>query len=214
MSFIEGYLSDSTEILARLDREAIAAVVRLVARTRERGGRIFFLGCGGGAGHASHAVNDFRILAGIPSFTPTDNASELTARINDDGWESAYASWLAQFSPSDRDLVFVFSVGGGNVEYGLSVNIVRALELARERGSAIAGVVGRDGGATARLADACVVVPTVREDAVTAQTESFQALIWHLIVSHPDVNRRVMRWESADEERAQPESNRPEDADA
>ena len=195
MDFIDRYLEDAAEIARRLDREAIAGVVRLVADTRERGGRIFFLGCGGGAGHASHAVNDFRLLARIPAFTPTDNVSELTARINDDGWDSAYAEWLDAFSPVEDDLIFVFSVGGGSVEQGLSVNIVRALELGKARGARITGVVGRDGGATARLADAVVVVPTVRADAVTAYTESFQAVVWHLIVSHPDVNRRGMRWE-------------------
>lgn len=196
MDFVEQYLNDTTEILRRLDRGAIEAVVRLIVQTRDAGGRIFFVGCGGGAGHASHAVNDFRLLAGIPSFTPTDNVSELTARINDDGWESAYSGWLAQFAPEERDLVFVFSVGGGSVEHGLSVNIVRALELARRRGARITGIVGRDGGATARLADACIVVPSVRPESVTVQTESVQAVIWHLLVSHPAINRRRTRWES------------------
>ena len=196
MEFIEQFLTDSAEVLRRLDRDAVAKLVRLIVETREAGGRIFFLGSGGGAGHASHAVNDFRLLAKIPAFTPTDNVSELTARINDDGWERAYASWLEQFAPSGSDLVFVFSVGGGSVEHGLSVNIVRALELARERGTRIAGIVGRDGGATAELADACVIVPTPRIETQTAQTESIQALVWHLLVSHPDVNRRQMTWES------------------
>lgn len=196
MEFIEQFLTDSAEILRRLDRAALESVVQLVAQTRDAGGRIFVLGCGGGAAHAGHAVNDFRLLARIPSFTPTDNAPELTARINDESWEQAYASWLEQFQPNERDLVFVFSVGGGSVEHGLSVNIVRALELARARGARITGVVGRDGGATAALADACVVVPTVRAQTVTAHTESIQALVLHLIVSHPDINRRPMRWES------------------
>lgn len=196
MDFVEQYLSDTAEILRRIDRGAIEAVVRLVVETRDAGGRIFFLGCGGGAAHASHAVNDFRLLAGIPSFTPTDNVSELTARINDDGWESAYAGWLEQFAPTERDLVFVFSVGGGSVEHGLSVSIVRALELARERGARVTGIVGRDGGATARLADACIIVPSVRPESVTVQTESVQAVIWHLLVSHPAINRRRTRWES------------------
>lgn len=196
MDFADAFLEASAEIVQRLDRDAIRAVVRLVVETRDAGGRIFFLGCGGGAGHASHAVNDFRLLARAQAHTPTDNASELTARINDAGWEGAYAGWLAQFEPTARDLVFVFSVGGGSVERGLSVNLVRALELARERGTRITGVVGRDGGATARLASACVVVPTVREGEVTAQTESMQALVWHLVVSHPDVQRRPPTWES------------------
>lgn len=196
MDFTDRFLSDTVEIVQRLDRAAIEAVVRLVVATRERGGRVFFLGCGGGAGHASHAVNDFRLLARLPAFTPTDNVSELTARINDDGWDRAYADWLDQFEPDADDLVFVFSVGGGSVEHGLSVNIVRALERAAERGVRITGVVGRDGGATAAMADACVVVPVVCDSTVTAQTEALQAVIWHLIVSHPDVNRRAMRWES------------------
>lgn len=196
MEFIEQFLSDTAEIVRRLDRNAISAMVRLIAETRESGGRLFFLGCGGGAGHASHAVNDFRLLAKIPAFTPGDNVSELTARINDDGWEQAYAGWLEQFSPTQRDLVFVFSVGGGSIEHGLSVNIVRALELARDRGARIAGIVGRDGGETARLADACVIVPSIRAETVTAHTEAIQAVVWHLLVAHPELNRRSMKWES------------------
>lgn len=193
---VERYLGATAEIANRLDRRAVADVVRLVVRTRERAGRIFFLGCGGGAAHAAHAVNDFRILAGIPSFTPTDNAAELTARINDAGWDTAYADWLAQFGPTPDDLVFVFSVGGGDLVKGLSVNVVRALELAHARGTPITGVVGRDGGTTARLASACVIVPTVHADAVTAHTESFQSVIAHLVVTHPDVVRRTTTWES------------------
>lgn len=198
LEFTEQFLADTAEIVRQLDRGAVRAMVQLIVDTRAAGGRIFFLGCGGGAGHASHAVNDFRLLAGIPSFTPTDNVSELTARINDDGWEGAYAAWLEQFAPGPPDLIFVFSVGGGSVEHGLSVNIVRALELGRARGARITGVVGRDGGATARMADACVVVPAVRPESVTAQTESVQAVVWHLLVSHPEINRRKMRWESND----------------
>lgn len=192
---VERFLVASAAIVAQLDRRAIAEVVRLVVETRTRGGRLFFLGCGGGAAHASHAVNDFRILAGMPAFTPTDNAAELTARVNDAGWETAYADWLAAFQPSADDLVFVFSVGGGNVERGLSVNLVRALELAARAGTRITGVVGRDGGATARLAQACVIVPTVDPAAVTAHTEAFQSVIAHLVVTHPDVLRRTTTWE-------------------
>jgi D-sedoheptulose 7-phosphate isomerase len=196
LDFIEQFLTDTVEIVKQLDRDAVAAIVQLVAATREAGGRIFFLGSGGGAAHASHAVNDFRLLAKIQSFTPTDNVSELTARINDEGWEGAYAAWLEQFAPCERDLVFVFSVGGGSLQHGLSINIVRALELARRRGVRITGIVGRDGGATAELADACLIVPAVRTESLTPQTESIQAVVWHLLVSHPDINRRRTRWES------------------
>jgi D-sedoheptulose 7-phosphate isomerase len=193
---VERYLAGAAAIVQRLDRAAIAAVVRLVRETRDRGGRIFFLGCGGGAAHAAHAVNDFRLLAGIPSFTPTDNAAELTARINDAGWETAYADWLAAFAPSSNDLVFVFSVGGGSEEKKLSVNIVRALDAAQRAGARITGVVGRDGGATAKRAAACVIVPTVDEAAVTAHTEAFQSVIAHLVVTHPEVATRGTTWES------------------
>jgi D-sedoheptulose 7-phosphate isomerase len=193
---IDSFLAGTIEIAQRLDRAALAAVVGLVRETRESGGRLFFLGCGGGAAHAAHAVNDFRLLAGMPSFTPTDNAAELTARINDAGWESAYADWLAAFAPTAKDLVFVFSVGGGNEEKKLSVNIVRALDVAARAGTRITGVVGRDGGATAKRATACVIVPTVDEAAVTAHTEAFQSVIAHLIVTHPDIRARTTTWES------------------
>ena len=196
MDPVDRYLRATGEIARQIDRVAVSELVRLVVATREARGRIFFLGCGGGAAHAAHAVNDFRLLARIPSFTPTDNASELTARINDSGWDSAYADWLAQFEPTPHDLVFVFSVGGGDVARGLSVNIVRALELAARRGTPITGVVGRDGGVTAKLAKSCVIVPTVDADAVTAHTEAFQSVIAHLVVTHPDVLRRGTTWES------------------
>ncbi|MFQ6006147.1 MAG: SIS domain-containing protein [Woeseia sp.] len=173
-----------------------------MARIREEGGRLFFLGVGGGAGHASHAVNDFRKIVGIESYTPTDNVSELTARINDDGWVTAFVEWLKVSRLSDRDGVFVFSVGGGDAEKRVSVNIVEALRYARKVGAKVFGVVGRDGGYTARVADACVVIPPMRKETVTPQTEAFQAVIWHLLVSHPELQRFGMKWESMEGARA------------
>ncbi len=157
---------------------------------------MFFIGSGGGAGHASHAVNDFRKIVGIEAYTPTDNVSELTARINDDGWETAYAEWLKGSRLRSGDMVFVFSVGGGDRERNVSANLVRAMEYAKEVGAEICGVVGRDGGYTAHVADACVVVPTVNVQTVTAHTEAFQAVIWHLLVSHPALQDFEMKWES------------------
>lgn len=196
IEYVTTYLAEARTIIDRLDRDAIVRLVQLVTAVRDRGGRLFFVGVGGGAGHASHAVNDFRKIAGIEAYAPTDNVSELTARINDDGWDTAVANWLRGSRLCARDMVFVFSVGGGDVERNVSTNLVRALQLARETGAAIGGVVGRDGGYTARVADACVVVPTVNPDTVTPHTESLQALVWHLIVSHPALRAGAMKWES------------------
>jgi D-sedoheptulose 7-phosphate isomerase len=193
--FIRGYLSQVREIASRLDIEAIDRMIELLCETRARGGRVFFLGVGGGAGHASHAVNDFRKIAGIECYAPTDNVSELTARMNDDGWESCYANWLQESKLRAGDMVFVFSVGGGCLKNHVSPNIVQSLKLAQRTGATIVGIVGRDGGYTAEVADACVVIPTVSEDTVTAHTESFQAVIWHLLVSHPRLKRNEMKWE-------------------
>jgi len=190
------YLAEATKIINALDHEAMEHMVKLIAALRERRGRIFFLGVGGGAGHASHAVNDFRKIAGIECYAPTDNVSELTARINDDGWETSYANWLRISRISKDDMVFVFSVGGGDVSRNISANLVKAIDLARQVGATICGVVGRDGGYTARCADACVVVPTVNIANVTAHTESFQALVWHLVVTHPSLRTSEMKWES------------------
>ena len=195
--FIETYLEASARIAALLDRSAIARVVEELGGLRDRGGRLFILGSGGGAGHASHAVADFRKLAGFEAYAPTDNVSELTARINDDGWESSYAEWLRGSRLGEQDLLFVFSVGGGDVERRISTNLVRCLEYAREVGARICGIVGRDGGFTAEVADACVIVPTVDENAVTTHTEAFQAVLWHLLVSHPALQVSPMKWESA-----------------
>jgi len=196
MPFAKDYLAEAVRIIGELDVSTIERVASLLAELRQRGGRLFVLGVGGGAGHASHAVSDFRKIAGIAAYTPTDNVSELTARINDDGWESVFANWLKGSRLGRDDMVLVFSVGGGNLERNISPNLVRALEYAREVGAAICGVVGRDGGYTARVADACVIVPTVNPETVTPHTEAFQAVIWHLLVSHPSVQTAPMKWES------------------
>jgi D-sedoheptulose 7-phosphate isomerase len=195
-SFIERYLHETAEIARTLDAAAIDKIVHLLVAVRERRGRLFILGVGGGAGHASHAVNDFRKITGIEAYTPVDNVSELTARINDDGWDTAFANWLAVSRLGPADLVLVFSVGGGDPERNISTNLVRALEYAKRVGTPVCGVVGRNGGFTARVADACVIVPTVNPAAVTAHTESFQAVVWHLIVAHPDLQAAPMKWES------------------
>ena len=196
MSYTTDYLAEASQILNRLDVTAIDRMVGLLVALRERDGRLFFLGVGGGAGHASHAVNDFRKIAGIEAYTPTDNVSELTARVNDDGWESVFVNWLKGSRLNGKDMVFVFSVGGGDLERNISANLVRALQYAQEVEASICGVVGRDGGYTARVADACVVVPPINSQTVTAHTESFQALVWHLLVSHPALQVSPMKWES------------------
>lgn len=193
------YLSEVREIASLLDGGTIDRVVDLLCETRARARRVFFLGVGGGAGHASHAVNDFRKIAGIECYAPTDNVSELTARINDDGWESCYANWLRGSRLRKKDMVFVFSVGGGCAQNRVSLNIVESLKLARRAGATVCGIVGRDGGYTAQVADACIVVPMLAEDTVTAHTESFQAVIWHLLVSHPRLKRNEMKWEQVEQ---------------
>jgi D-sedoheptulose 7-phosphate isomerase len=195
--FTAEYLSECALILDRIDRKAIDRMVQMLADLRAREGRLFFLGVGGSAGHCSHAVNDFRKIAGIEAYAPTDNVSELTARINDDGWDSAFANWLHVSRLSNRDMVFVFSVGGGDLTRNISPNLVRALEFARKIGAAICGVVGRDGGYTASVADACVVVPTVNPLNITPHTEAFAAVVWHLLVSHPVLKASATKWESA-----------------
>ena len=194
MSYTQQYLAAAAQVIEQLDRNAIEAMVQLVVETRRRGGRLFVLGVGGSAGNASHAVNDFRKIADIESYAPTDNVSELTARINDEGWDTAFAKWLEGSRLNEKDLILVLSVGGGNRPLNTSVNLVVALEYAREVGAKICGIVGRDGGFTAQVADACAIVPTVTPDAVTPLTESFQAVIWHLIVSHPEVQVERTRW--------------------
>lgn len=195
-TFITGYLAEARQIIDLLNVDPIEKMVDLLSALRERGGRLFFIGVGGGAGHAGHAVNDFRKIAGIESYSPSDNVSELTARTNDEGWETTYAAWLKVSRISKNDLIFVFSVGGGDLQRNISPNLVRAIQLAKEVGAGIIGVVGRDGGYTASVADACLVIPTVNQNAVTPHTESFQALVWHMLVSHPRLQRMTNKWES------------------
>jgi D-sedoheptulose 7-phosphate isomerase len=195
-SFTERYLAEVAEIAGLIDRGQIEQMVGLLRDLKERGGRLFILGVGGGAGHASHAVNDFRKIAGIEAYTPVDNVSELTARVNDDGWEMVFVNWLKGSRLTGRDMVLVFSVGGGDLERNISPNLVRALEYAREVGATICGIVGRDGGFTRKVADACVLIPVVNPTTITPHTESFQAMVWHLLVSHPALQAAPMKWES------------------
>jgi len=194
--YAKQYLEEAQRIAASLDPAAIEKMVRVIETIREQNGRLFFVGVGGGAGNANHAVNDFRKIAGLECYTPTDNVSELTALINDEGWDGVFARWLRTSRLGPDDGVFVFSVGGGNLEKGISVNIVEALKLAREVGAKVLGVVGRDGGYTAQVGDAVIVIPTVNEATITPHTEAFQAVVWHLLVSHPDIQRNEMKWES------------------
>ena len=195
--FAGKYLEEAKAVIDLLDCEAIERMTVLLVALREKGGRLFLVGVGGGAGHAGHAVNDFRKIAGIESYSPTDNVSELTARTNDEGWETTYEAWLKVSRLCRSDMLFVFSVGGGDLERNISPNIVRAVSLAKEVGAAVIGVVGRDGGYTATVADACVVVPTVNPAMVTPHTESFQALVWHLLVSDPRLQIMSNKWESS-----------------
>jgi len=190
------YLAEVIEITKKINPEDVDGIVDILVGCRQAGGRLFFIGVGGGAGNATHAVNDFRKISGIESYAPTDNVSELTARINDDGWSGVFERWLQVSRLHKNDVVFVFSVGGGNAERNVSANIVAALKLAQQREARIVGIVGRDGGYTAKSADACVVVPTVNPKTVTPHTEAFQAVIWHLIVSHPHLKQNEMKWES------------------
>jgi D-sedoheptulose 7-phosphate isomerase len=196
MSYARQHLIETARILSELDPDVIERMARLLAELRERGGRLFFLGVGGSAGNCSHAVNDFRKIAGIEAYTPVDNVSELTARTNDEGWETVFVEWLKGSRLDRDDMVFVFSVGGGNLEKNVSPNLVRALEHARSVGARILGVVGRDGGYTAKVADACVIVPTVNPETVTPHAEAFQPIVWHLLVSHPLVKVVQTKWES------------------
>jgi len=196
MTFSTQYFDEAIEIIRRIDRAAVEATATLLSELRERGGRLFLLGVGGSAANCSHAVNDFRKICGIEAYAPTDNVSELTARTNDEGWASVFVEWLKISRLAAEDAVFVFSVGGGNLEKNISPNLVAALKHAKSVGSTVLGVVGRDGGYTATVADACVVVPTVNPDNVTPHTEAFQAVVWHLLVSHPALKVQATKWES------------------
>jgi D-sedoheptulose 7-phosphate isomerase len=196
MSYAVTYLQEAAEIIRRLDTTAIEKVASLLAQVKADGGRVFFLGVGGGAANCSHAVNDFRKIAGMECYAPTDNVAELTARTNDEGWERVFSGWLEVSRLAARDALFILSVGGGDLERNISPNLVRAIQLAREVGAKVTGVVGRDGGFTARGADACVIVPTVNARTVTPHTEAFQAVIWHLLVSHPLLQQNQTKWEA------------------
>jgi D-sedoheptulose 7-phosphate isomerase len=195
-SYSEQHLAETVEIVQKLDPEGLEKMVDLLAHVRGRGGRLFFLGVGGSAANASHAVNDFRKIAGIESYAPTDNVSELTARTNDEGWASVFVEWLKGSRLRSSDALMVLSVGGGNMEKNVSPNLVLALQYAKEIGSLILGIVGRDGGYTAKVADACCIVPTVNPQNVTPHSEAFQAVIWHLLVSHPKLKAQQTKWES------------------
>ena len=196
VAFSASFLAEVQEIARQLNAASIEKMVALLAQVRQRSGRLFILGVGGSAANASHAVNDFRKLAGIDTYAPTDNVSELTARVNDEGWPSVFAAWLRVSHLQGLDALLVFSVGGGSVERNVSPNIVAALDYAKSVGASILGIVGRDGGYTARMADACVLIPTVHPDRITPHAEAFQAVVWHLLVSHPELQQTATKWES------------------
>ena len=196
MSYSEQHLQETAEVLSKLDTAACEKAVALLAEVRARGGRLFILGVGGSAANASHAVNDFRKIAGLESYAPTDNVSELTARTNDDGWPSVFVEWLKGSRLAEKDALLVLSVGGGDADKNISGNLVAALQLAKERGSSIVGIVGLDGGYTANVADVCVIIPTVNPGNITPHAEAFQAIVWHLFVSHPALKTAETKWES------------------
>jgi D-sedoheptulose 7-phosphate isomerase len=196
VTFADTYLGETVRILEQLDREAVERMAEALASVRDSGGRLFVLGVGGSAAHASHAVNDFRKLCELEAYAPTDNVSELSARVNDDGWDGVFAAWLAGSRLRGEDAVLVFSVGGGDAERQVSANLVRALEYAQEARARIFGIVGRDGGFTAGVAEACVVIPPLVDERVTPHTEGLCAVVWHLLVSHPALQRRGTHWES------------------
>ena len=196
MIYSDLHLSEAIEIIKKIETKQIEKMVDLILSVRNDKGRIFFLGVGGSAGNCSHAVNDFRKIIGIESYAPTDNVSELTARTNDEGWSTIFSEWLKVSNLNPKDLIFVFSVGGGNIEKNISPNLVEALNYGKSIGCKLVGVVGRDGGYTTKVADACVIIPTVNEKTITPHTEAFQAVIWHLIVSHPKLKLNETKWES------------------
>lgn len=195
-TFSETYIQESISLLKDLNTSAIEKTAQGLGRVRDQGGRLFILGVGGSAGHAGHAVNDFRKICGFESYTPTDNVSELTARVNDEGWDTSFSEWLKVSRINSKDAVLVFSVGGGNQEKNVSVNLVKALELSKEVGAAIFGIVGKDGGYTKTVSESCVVIPTVSSERITPHTEGFCAVVWHLLVSHPALKKSATKWES------------------
>ena len=197
MTYAAQHLAEAVDIIQKMDAAAIEKMADLLVKVKTDGGRIFFLGVGGSAGNCSHAVNDFRKIAGIESYAPTDNVSELTARTNDEGWATIFVEWLKVSKLTAKDMLFIFSVGGGNLEKNISPNLVEALKYAKTVGAKITGVVGRDGGYTAQVADACVIVPTVNPENITPHSEAFQAVVWHLLVSHPKLKANQTKWESA-----------------
>ena len=196
MSYSAQHLKETAEIVAKINPADCEKCVAELRAVREHGGRLFMLGVGGSAANASHAVNDFRTIAGIETYAPTDNVSELTARTNDEGWASVFVEWLRTSKLNSKDCLFILSVGGGNIEKNVSPNLVAALQLAKQVGAHIIGIVGKDGGYTAKVADACVIVPTVNPNNVTPHSEAFQAVVWHLFVSHPDLKVNQTKWES------------------
>ena len=195
-NFSVSFLAEVEQVARRLDAAAIEKMAALLAAVRERGGRLFILGVGGSAGNASHAVNDFRKLTGLESYAPTDNVSELTARTNDEGWPTVFEAWLRVSRLQARDAILVFSVGGGSVERNVSPNLVAALDYAKATGASVLGIIGRDGGYTARIADVCVIIPTVHPERITPHSEAFQGIVWHLLVSHPALQQKATKWES------------------
>lgn len=197
MTYSKKHLEEAARIIDLLDTEAIEAIAEILLEVRQGQGRVFFLGVGGSAGNCSHAVNDFRKIVGIESYTPTDNVSELTARTNDEGWSTIFVEWLKVSRLKINDVLFVFSVGGGNLEKNISPNLVEALRYGKSVGCKVVGIVGRDGGYTATVADACVIIPTVNDETITPHSEAFQAVIWHLLVSHPKLKVHQTKWESA-----------------
>lgn len=197
MNYTNLHINEAIEILKRIDSKKIDEMVSSLVKLKKENGRIFFLGVGGSAGNCSHAVNDFRKIVGIESYAPTDNVSELTARANDDGWSSIFVDWLKISKLNPRDMLFILSVGGGSLEKNISPNLVEAMIYAKKIGSAIIGVVGRDGGYTGQVADTCLIIPTVNASNITPHTEAFQAFVWHLLVSHPDLKSKQTKWESS-----------------
>src|SRR3989338_2046476 len=196
MDYIKKYLEQTSKIASMLDQNEINKAINILKSIRENKGRLFILGVGGSAGNASHAVNDFRKIAGIETYTPTDNVSELTARVNDDGWDSVFRNWLRVSNLNSKDAILVFSVGGGNVEKNISVNLVMALKLAKQVNAKVIGIVSRDGGYTKEVSDSCILIPTLSPETVTPHAEEFQAVVWHLLVSHPEIQKNEMKWES------------------